>query len=160
MPVQCVSDATHMELPPATQSFAGMVMTRTTAGTMTKATSPTPKVWFYAPTGSCLGDAAAPRMTPDMNALGVVKLTMGPRDALSRRRLEPLMLLCPTAWHEMLACTNLAHKYPLLTHHLTHGFNASIPHIPFTYTPANNLPTHEHLHAFQDIVDNEFRKGR
>ena len=99
-------------------------------------------------------------MAPNMNVPVMANLTMEPRDVLSHRQLEPLTPLHPVAWHEMLARTNLENKYPLLTRQLIHGFNAGILHIPFTYTPPNNLPTYKHLHAFQEVVDNEFRKGR
>src|SRR5882762_11845028 len=95
-----------------------------------------------------------------MSAPGAAKPTTEPRTVLSHRQHEPLTPLRPTAWHEALVHMNLEHKYPCLMHLLTHGFNAGIPHILITYTPSNNLPTYEHLCTFQDIVNNEFRKGR
>jgi hypothetical protein len=159
-PVHSALVATHMMSQPAMPSYAGMATVTTIAGAMTKADSSTPRERSCAPTGSSPRDVTAPLMTRVMNVLDVVKPTMEPKNVLIRRMHKPLSPLSPIAWNDALTHTNLLHKYPRLTHSLTHGFDAGIPHIHSTYLPPNNLPTPEHILAFHEVVANEFAKGR
>jgi hypothetical protein len=60
----------------------------------------------------------------------------------------------------MLSRCNLLNKYPKLLHSLHKGFDAGIRPIYFTTTPPNSSTLLQHPEAYQEVVTNEFQKGR
>ena len=60
----------------------------------------------------------------------------------------------------MLLRCNLYVKYPTLVHSLRNGFDAGIRPIYTTFTPPNGPTLLLHPEAYQEMVSNEFKKGR
>ena len=63
-------------------------------------------------------------------------------------------------WDHMLAKYGLLDKYPSIPRSLRHGFDAGIPKIRSTNTPANGPSIHVHTQQYQEILDREFESGR
>jgi hypothetical protein len=85
---------------------------------------------------------------------------MGLKDALERRRNQALTPYKVDAWESMLRRCNLLVKYPNLVHSLHKGFDAGIQTIYTTSTPPNSATLWQHPIAYQEMVANEFTKGR
>ena len=59
-----------------------------------------------------------------------------------------------------LTLFNLLERYPTLYHSLVHGFDVGIHTISKTYVPPNNPSILKHPKIYNEIVENEFQKGR
>ena len=82
------------------------------------------------------------------------------RGALELRKNQALTPYKVDAWEAFLLRCNLLVKYPNLTHSLRYGFDAGIRPIYSTYTPPNSPTLLQHPEAYQEMVSNEFKKGR
>jgi hypothetical protein len=80
--------------------------------------------------------------------------------ALERRRSQALTPYKAEAWELLLRHCNLLVKYPNLTNSLRKGFDAGIRPIYLTSTPSNSPTLLLHPEAYQEMVSNEFSKGR
>jgi hypothetical protein len=106
-------------------------------------------------------EVADPQATQsDTCARGVGRPIMGLKDALERRRSEPLTPYRMGAWAEQLSALGLGERYPLLIQGLADGFDLGIPHIHRTYTPLNHPSVGTLLDVYNSIVDSEFTAGR
>lgn len=114
----------------------------------------------FAPTGSAPMAALLPGTTPSTSAQDAERRITELSSVLEHRRSSAHTPLRADAWLATLAAANLLSKYPLLPSRIKFGFNASIPPIPRTYAPSNNLSIPEHAHAFNQIVQKEFSCGR
>ena len=85
---------------------------------------------------------------------------MALKDALELRRRQPLTPYKVEAWNSLLLHCNLLVKYPTLVHSLLNGFDAGIRPIYSTFTPPNSPTLLLHPEAYQEMVSNEFKKGR
>src|SRR5277367_5025005 len=85
---------------------------------------------------------------------------MALRSALELRRNQALTPYKVGAWQFMLLQCNLYVKYPTLAHSLHKGFDAGIRPIYSTFTPSNSPTLLLHPEAYQEMVSNEFKKGR
>jgi hypothetical protein len=94
------------------------------------------------------------------NVQGVETRITELRDVLELRRNQALTPYRVDAWEKFLHQCNLHVKYPNLVFSLRNGFNAGIRSIVSTYTPPNNVTLHQHPNAYQNMVSNEFGKGR
>ena len=130
------------------------------AARTTREDSSLPLVPPFAAIGT-VAEAAPPAPTSSVtSAQGVETKSMGLRDVLELRRSRALTPYRVDAWHYFLHHCNLHVKYPNLVDSLRNGFNAGIPPILSTYTPPNGSTLHQHPEEYQDLVSNEFRKGR
>ena len=82
------------------------------------------------------------------------------RGALELRKSQALTPYRVEAWQSFLLNCNLLVKYPKLICSLRYGFDAGIRPIYSTYTPSNSSTLLQHPEAYQEMVANEFRKGR
>ena len=105
-------------------------------------------------------DVQTPRTPPDTRVQVVESLATEPSLVLLHRKLNPLTPYNPDAWLGQLKYHSILDKYPSLYHSLTHGFNFGIPSISQTYTPSNNPSIYKYPEAYNEIVENEFWKGR
>ena len=108
-----------------------------------------------------IAEAALPAPTSSVtSAQAVGARIMGLRDALERRRSQALTPYKVEAWESMLHLCNLSVKYPNLVLSLHKGFDAGIRPIYFTSAPPNSSSLLQHPIAYQEMVTNEFTKGR
>ena len=84
---------------------------------------------------------------------------MAPRDALSRRRLDPLTPLIAAQWEKALAEARLLALYPTIPMYIRHGAHAGIPRIFRTYAPSNSTSTEILKEVFNSTIEVEFSKG-
>ena len=114
----------------------------------------------FAATGTTAGAAPPAPMSSVMSALDAETRIMGLRGALERRRSRALTPYKVEAWESMLHHCNLLDKYPKLVSSLHKGFDAGIWPIFLTSTPPNSASLLQHPIAYQEMVTNEFTKGR
>jgi hypothetical protein len=115
---------------------------------------------LYAAIGTTAGAAQPAPTSNDTSVPGVETRITELRGALELRRNQALTPYRVDAWEHFLLHCNLHVKYPDLVHSLRNGFNAGIRPILSTYTPPNSLTLRQHPEAYQDMVSNEFGKGR
>ena len=105
-------------------------------------------------------DARIPHTPPGTRAQVVENLDTAPSNVLLRRKSNALTPYNPDAWLRQLTLFNLLERYPTLYHSLVHGFDVGILSISKTYVPPNNPSIFKHPEVYNEIVENEFRKGR
>jgi len=93
------------------------------------------------------------------SAQDVVLQTMAltPAQVPSPRICTPLIA---EEWRAALTKAGILDKYPDIPTFILHGANAGIAPIRFTFTPPNHPSIISHQSIFNEIVDNEFHKGR
>ena len=114
----------------------------------------------YAAIGTTVKVAPPALMTCATNALAVETRVTALRSALELRKEQALTPYKVEAWESMLFHCNLYVKYPSLIHSLYKGFDAGIRPIYFTSSPPHSPTLLLHPEAYQDMVSNEFKKGR
>ena len=108
-----------------------------------------------------IAEAAPPVLTTCVTNVPVAEAKiMELRNVLELRTGQALTPYKIEAWKSMLSQCNLLTKYPKLIHSLQKGFDAGIPRIYFTSTPSNSHTLLLHPEAYQEMVTNEFQKGR
>ena len=105
-------------------------------------------------------DAQRPHTPPGTRALVVENLGTALSSALLHSKSNPLTPYKPDAWLAQLTSFNLLERYPTLYHSLVHGFDVGILSISKTYVPPNNPSIFKHPEVYNEIMENEFRKGR
>jgi len=121
--------------------------------------SPPPEL-PYAATGTAV-EAAPPTLTKHATNAPVAEARiMALRSALELRKDKALSPYRVEVWQSTLSQYNLYVKYPRLVHSLHKGFDAGIRPIYFTSTPPNSPTLLLHPEAYQEMVFNEFKKGR
>ncbi|KAF5384239.1 hypothetical protein D9615_003418 [Tricholomella constricta] len=158
-PVLCASGAIDTKSASAPPNPSGTEVPRDAKGT-SEGVSSIPTESCYAPTGSAHRDAAAPAQIMCTSAPGADEKLMVLRLVLARRSSEALSPYNPEAWEHLLGVHKLLYKYPLLPSNLRTGFDAGIPHITVTNTPANSPSLHVHSQAYLDIIKREFDSQR
>ena len=63
-------------------------------------------------------------------------------------------------WRTALTDAGILGKYPQIPHFITHGADAGIPRLYFTFTPPNHPSIATNQTIFNEIVNTEFQKGR
>ena len=86
--------------------------------------------------------------------------TMVLRLALELRKSNAHTPYAYSAWCAALTHYGLLSKYPNLPSLIQFGFDVGIHTITSTFTPPNKASIEQHAIAFEDYVNNEFRKGR
>ena len=112
-----------------------------------------------ASTGRSRGVAAHSATQIDTGAPDVEDPIMGLKDALERRRCDPLTPYNKKAWAEQLSRLDLDGRYPHLVQGLTEGFDVGVPRIEKTYIPSNHASIFSHKDVYSKIVDSEFTAG-
>ena len=130
------------------------------AGKTKREDSSTRQVRHSAATGTAVEDAHPALTKYATSALDVETKIMALKVALEHRRNRPLTPYKADAWESFLCQYNLLVKYPNLVHSLHKGFDAGIRHIHITSAPPNNPNLQLRPEAYQDLVTNEFTKGR
>ena len=110
--------------------------------------------------GTTVGGARPACTSNDTSALAAETRITALKDALERRKSKALTPYKVDAWESLLLQCNLLVKYPNLVSSLLKGFDAGIQPIYTTFTPPNSPTLLQHPEAYQDMVTNEFTKGR
>ena len=119
-----------------------------------------PEAPRYAATGTT-GGVAHPALTSNgTNALDAGARITELKDVLELRKSKPVTPYKVEAWEILLRECKLYAKYPNLISLLRKGFDAGIRPIYFTSTPPNSPTLLLHPEAYQQMVANEFSKGR
>lgn len=79
---------------------------------------------------------------------------------LKQRQSKANTPLKHEGWVLLLYKHGLYDKYEHIPRSILIGFNTGIPHLHFTYTPANSPSLHVYHDEFNTIVQKEFNKGR
>ena len=114
----------------------------------------------YAATGTTGGDALPALTSSDTSAPDAEARITELRGALELRKKQAITPYKAEAWETLLHSCNLHVKYPNLVSSLRNGFDAGIRPIYSTSTPPNSPSLLLHPEAYQDMVANEFNKGR
>jgi hypothetical protein len=114
----------------------------------------------YASIGRSQRDVEPQAIRNDTNVQVVENPTMGPKDALEHRQLDPLTPYMVRAWAKQLSDLSLQDKYPRLVQGFLHGFDLGIPHIRSTYTPLNHPSIKSLFNVYTSIINSEFTAGR
>ena len=114
----------------------------------------------YAATGTTDGVAPPTPTSSDTSAPDVGARIMELKGALELRRSQAITPYRVEAWEVLLRDCNLYVKYPNLISSLRKGFDAGIRPIYSTSTPPNSSTLLLHPEAYQEMVANEFNKGR
>jgi len=147
LPVLSVWGAMSMSTPSAPLPSCGMGGTYGSTETNRGGSSPS--------TASLSVSVSKPWLDVQRPSLG-----MEPSSALLHRKSNVLTSYIPDAWLRWLTSFNLLKRYPILYHSLIHGFDVGIHTISKTYIPPNNPSILKHPKIYNEIVENEFRKGR
>ena len=115
---------------------------------------------LYAATGTTGGDVHPPPTSNATNVPDAGARIMELKGALELRKNQAITPYKVDAWEFFLHQCNLYSKYPNLVSSLRKGFDAGIRPIYLTYTPPNSSTLLLHPEAYQDMVSNEFAKGR
>ena len=106
-------------------------------------------------------EAAGPPITRSgTSAQGAEKPTTGLKDALARRKHEPLTPYIKEAWVGLLLECGLDRRYPLLAQGLADGFDVGIPRITRTYIPPNHPSVVSLPDVYNSSINSEFEAGR
>jgi len=79
---------------------------------------------------------------------------------MQSRRKKALTPYIVENWEQDLLATGLIHRYPSIPSSLSSGFDAGIPSLSQTYTPANHPSTTDHPAYLHSVVLDEFNKQR
>jgi hypothetical protein len=137
-----------------------MVITKHAACDLKTAESSSTEAEHFAAIGTKPLVAKISRPDTITNAPAVVTPLMAPKNAVWQRRLRPLTPLVADRWETDLHATNLLCKYPHIPSYIRCGAYAGIPRIYQLYTPLNKQSTEELKDIFNEMIRNEFDKGR
>ena len=129
-------------------------------GKATKAGSSTLPAQPFAATGTAVKVVPPTCTSNATNALGAESRITVLRNVLEHRKNQALTPYKVNTWHSALHHCNLLTKYPKLLHSLHKGFDAGIRPIYITSTLANSPTLLQHPEAYQEVVSNEFHRGR
>ena len=113
-----------------------------------------------ASTGRSPGAATQSATQISTGAQGVGEPTTGLKDALKRRRRDPLTPYDKRAWAEQLSSLGLEGRYPSLIQGLSGGFDVGVPQIQKTYAPPNHPSIKSLTDVYSSIINSEFMAGR
>ena len=113
-----------------------------------------------AATGTTGVDAPPAHTSSGTSVQGAEARIMGLRGALELRKNQAITPYKVEAWESLLRECNLYVKYPDLIDSLHKGFDPGIRPIYLTSTPPNSPTLLLHPEAYQEMVANEFSKGR
>ena len=129
-------------------------------GRPTKGGSSPPQAPPYAAIGTTVAAVPPVPTSSATNAPVAEARITALRNALELRKSKALTPYKVEAWNSMLLQCNLYVKYPSLVNSLLDGFDAGIRPIYVTSTPPNSPTLLLHPVAYQEMVSNEFNKGR
>ena len=115
---------------------------------------------YSALTGNYQKAVEPPVMQSGTSAQAVEKLITGHKDALKRRKREPLTPYIGEAWKELLRECGLERRYPFLVQGIVEGFDVGIPCITCTYIPPNHPSVISLPDVYKSSVNSEFKTGR
>lgn len=98
--------------------------------------------------------------TANTNAPDVAQHLTELKGVLSRRASRAHTPLQPDSWNSQLRMLGLDDTYPFISNSIRYGFDAGIRPITVTFAPPNSASLIAFAVAFQEIIDNEFSKGR
>ena len=113
-----------------------------------------------ASTGRSPGAATQSATQIGTGAQGVGEPTTGLKDALERRRRDPLTPYDKRAWAEQLSSLGLEGRYPSRIQGLSGGLDVGVPQIQKTYAPPNHPLIKSLADIYSSIIDSEFMAGR
>jgi hypothetical protein len=110
--------------------------------------------------GSEKKDAPCLSTMPTTSAQDVEWRSMEPRDALVRRRLQPLTTYKAEAWEHELQQARITERFAKIPRGLLLGFEIDFPPITVVQTPPNRPSISEFPDEFNSIIQKELDKGR